>query len=106
MEAAPEQVDSPFPAGTVANQSVGAGAQAAAGDTVTLTVSKGPRQIPVPDVTGQQVDAARKTLEGLGFKVKVDRPLLSFSNTVDAQSVPTGQSAPEGSTIIIRTKGL
>ncbi|MBT2469784.1 Stk1 family PASTA domain-containing Ser/Thr kinase [Streptomyces sp. ISL-66] len=106
VETAPEQVNSPSPAGTVANQSVAAGTQAAAGDAVTLTVSKGPRQVQVPDVTGQESDAARKTLEGLGFKVKVDKPFLSFSNTVDSQSVPGGQSAAEGSTITIRTKGL
>ncbi|MEV6581096.1 Stk1 family PASTA domain-containing Ser/Thr kinase [Streptomyces sp. NPDC051582] len=106
VETAAEQVNSPFPAGTVANQSIGAGSQAATGDTVTLTVSKGPRQIPVPNVTGQEADVARKTLEAAGFKVKVERPLISFSNTVDAQSVPGGQSAPEGSTIVLRTKGL
>ncbi|MFD3701092.1 Stk1 family PASTA domain-containing Ser/Thr kinase [Streptomyces sp. NPDC058646] len=103
---APEQVNSPSPAGTVANQSVGAGTQAAAGDTVTLTVSKGPRQLPVPDVTGQEADAARKALEGAGFKVKVEKPFLSFSNTVESQSVTAGQTAPEGSTITIKIKGL
>ncbi|MFD3542337.1 Stk1 family PASTA domain-containing Ser/Thr kinase [Streptomyces sp. NPDC058662] len=103
---AADQVNSPSPAGTVANQSVGAGTQAAAGDTVTLTLSKGPRQLPVPDVTGQDVDAARKALETSGFKVRVDRPFLSFSNTVEAQSVAGGQNAAEGSTITIRTKGL
>ncbi|MFF4102348.1 Stk1 family PASTA domain-containing Ser/Thr kinase [Streptomyces sp. NPDC001903] len=106
VETAPDQVNSPLPAGTVANQSIGAGAQAASGDTVTLTVSKGPRQIPVPPVVGQEADVARRTLEAAGFKVKVERPLISFSNTVDAQSVPGGQSAPEGSTIVLRTKGL
>lgn len=104
--AADEQVNSPLPPGTVAGQSVGAGAQAAAGDVVTLTVSKGPRQLPVPDVTGQNVDAARRTLEGAGFKVRVERPFLSFSNTVELQSVLAGQNAAEGSTITIRTKGL
>ncbi|MFF8270756.1 Stk1 family PASTA domain-containing Ser/Thr kinase [Streptomyces sp. NPDC016562] len=103
---APEQVNAPSAAGTVANQSIAAGSQAAAGDTITLTLSKGPRQLPVPNVTGQDVDVARKTLEAGGFKVKVDRPFLSFSNTVDTQSVPAGQSAPEGSTITIKTKGL
>ncbi|MET9322625.1 Stk1 family PASTA domain-containing Ser/Thr kinase [Streptomyces sp. NPDC003038] len=106
VETAAEQVNSASPAGTVANQSVGAGTQAAAGETVTLTLSKGPRQLPVPNVTGQDVEAARKALEAAGFKVKVDRPFLSFSNTVDAQSVPGGQNAPEGSTITIKTKGL
>ncbi|MET9466220.1 Stk1 family PASTA domain-containing Ser/Thr kinase [Streptomyces sp. NPDC006544] len=106
VETSPEQVNSPSPAGTVANQSVAAGSQAAAGDAVMLTVSKGPRQIPVPDVTGQEADAARKALEGLGFKVKVDKPFPFFSNTIESQSVPGGQSAAEGSTITIRTKGL
>ncbi|MFF4579198.1 Stk1 family PASTA domain-containing Ser/Thr kinase [Streptomyces sp. NPDC001373] len=105
-ETAPDQVNSPAPAGTVANQSLGAGTQAAAGDTVTLTLSKGPRPVQVPNVAGQDVDAARKALEALGFKVKVERPFLSFSSTVDTQSVPAGQSVPEGSTITIRTKGL
>ncbi|MER7465585.1 Stk1 family PASTA domain-containing Ser/Thr kinase [Streptomyces sp. NPDC097981] len=106
VETAAEQVNSQFQAGTVANQSIGAGSQAATGDTVTLTVSKGPRQVPVPNVAGLEADVARKTLEAAGFKVKVERPFLSFSNTVDAQSVPGGQSAPEGSTIVVRTKGL
>ncbi|MGW7101515.1 Stk1 family PASTA domain-containing Ser/Thr kinase [Streptomyces sp. NPDC054838] len=106
VETAAEQVNSPSPAGTVANQSAAAGTQAAAGDTVTLTVSKGPRPVQVPNVTGQEADVARRALEALGFKVKVERPFFGFSNTVDAQSVPGGQNAPEGSTIIIRTKGL
>lgn len=106
VETAAEQVNSPSPAGTVANQSAAAGTQAAAGDTVTLTVSKGPRPVQVPNVTGQEADAARRALEALGFKVKVERPFFGFSNTIDAQSVPGGQNAPEGSTIIIRTKGL
>ncbi|MGW6984202.1 Stk1 family PASTA domain-containing Ser/Thr kinase [Streptomyces sp. NPDC054932] len=103
---APEQVNAPTAAGTVANQSIGAGTQAATGDTVTLTVSKGPRQLPVPNVTGQDQDAARKALEAAGFKVKVDRPLISFSNTVESQSVLGGLNAPEGSTITIKIKGL
>ncbi|MGW2273053.1 Stk1 family PASTA domain-containing Ser/Thr kinase [Streptomyces yangpuensis] len=103
---APEQVNAPSDPGTVANQSIGAGTQAAAGDTVTLTVSKGPRQLPVPNVVGQDVDTARRTLEAAGFKVKVDRPLISFSRTVDAQSVLGGQTAAEGLTITIRIKGL
>ncbi|MEW2416174.1 Stk1 family PASTA domain-containing Ser/Thr kinase [Streptomyces sp. NPDC046866] len=106
VQTAPEQVSSPAPAGTVANQSVSAGAQAAAGDTVVLTVSKGPRLIPVPNVVGQEADLARKTLEAAGFKVRVEKPFLSFGNTVDAQSVPGGQTAPEGSTIVVRVKGL
>ncbi|MEU8776070.1 Stk1 family PASTA domain-containing Ser/Thr kinase [Streptomyces sp. NPDC048606] len=103
---APEAVNAPQVAGQVANQSLAPGAQAAAGDTVTLTVSKGPRQVQVPDVRNQDADAARKALEALGFKVKVDKPFLPFGNSVESQSVPGGQNAPEGSLIVLKTKGL
>lgn len=60
----------------------------------------------VPDVTGRDVDEARTTLEEAGFEVKVDRPFLSFSNTIASQSVEGGEQAAEGSTITIRTKGF
>lgn len=56
-------------------------------------------------MTGQDVDAARKALEAAGFKVKVDRPLISFSNTVDTQSVPAGQNAPKAARSRSRPRG-
>ncbi|MEU3221397.1 Stk1 family PASTA domain-containing Ser/Thr kinase [Streptomyces sp. NPDC006971] len=105
-EVLPERVHSPEVAGDIAHQSLGEGSRAAEGDTITLTVSKGPRMITVPDVTGKDVDDARSELEDAGFDVKVDRPLLSFRDTVASQSVEGGERAPEGSTITIRTKGL
>ncbi|MFF7362907.1 Stk1 family PASTA domain-containing Ser/Thr kinase [Streptomyces sp. NPDC008125] len=105
-EAKPGRVDSPEEAGDVAEQTPAPGAEAAEGDTVQLTVSKGPRMIEVPDVTGKDVDEARGLLEDAGFEVKVDRPFLSFSDTVGSQSVDGGGRAAEGSTITIRTKGL
>ncbi|MFE7750462.1 Stk1 family PASTA domain-containing Ser/Thr kinase [Streptomyces sp. NPDC057428] len=105
-EVLPGRVDSPEEQGAVARQSPGSGAEAAEGDTVKLTVSKGPRMLDVPDVTGKDVDEARTTLEKAGFEVEVDRPFLSFSDTVARQSTEGGQQAPEGSTITIRTKGL
>ncbi|MFJ8866166.1 Stk1 family PASTA domain-containing Ser/Thr kinase [Streptomyces sp. NPDC102473] len=101
-----ERVNSPEAAGEIARQSPGSGAEAAEGDTVELTVSKGPRMLQVPDVTGKDVDEARSALEDAGFEVKVDRPFLSFSDTVGSQSVEGGGTAAEGSTITIRTKGL
>ncbi|MER7761209.1 Stk1 family PASTA domain-containing Ser/Thr kinase [Streptomyces sp. NPDC097619] len=106
VSVAPEQVNSPQPAGSVAGQSLTAGARAAAGDSVTLTVSEGPRMVAVPDVTGREVKEAKRLLEAAGFAVKVDRPFLSFSDDVAAQSVKGGENAPEGSTITIRLKGL
>ncbi|MEV0784837.1 Stk1 family PASTA domain-containing Ser/Thr kinase [Streptomyces sp. NPDC050423] len=102
----PGRVNSPQDAGDIAEQSPAEGQEAAEGDTVTLTVSKGPQMIDVPDVTGKNVDDARSELEDAGFEVKVDRPFLSFSDTVASQSVDGGDRAPEGSTITIKTKGL
>ncbi|MCX5100105.1 Stk1 family PASTA domain-containing Ser/Thr kinase [Streptomyces sp. NBC_00053] len=102
----PDRVNSPEVAGDIARQSPGEGAEAAEGDTIELTVSDGPRMIDVPDVTGKDVDEATSELKDAGFEVKVDRPFLSFSDTIASQSVDGGEQAPEGSTITIKTKGL
>ncbi|WP_385619752.1 Stk1 family PASTA domain-containing Ser/Thr kinase [Streptomyces sp. P8-A8] len=102
----PGRVNSPEVAGDIARQSPGEGAEAAEGDTIELTVSDGPRMIDVPDVTGKDVDEATSELKDAGFEVKVDRPFLSFSDTIASQSVDGGEQAPEGSTITIKTKGL
>ncbi|MFI2199533.1 Stk1 family PASTA domain-containing Ser/Thr kinase [Streptomyces sp. NPDC020192] len=99
---APEQVNSEYDKGKVAQQSPGNGSQAAAGDTVTLTLSKGPEMVQVPDVTGDSVDDAHKALEAAGFKVSEDRGILGlFGDTVKKQSVKGGDTAPKGSTITI-----
>lgn len=105
-EVLPGRVHSAEAEGDVAEQSPGGGTGAAEGDTIELTVSKGPRMLDVPDVTGRDVDEARSTLEEAGFDVKVDRPFLSFSDTIASQSVDGGEQAPEGSTITIKTKGF
>ncbi|HEY9375369.1 Stk1 family PASTA domain-containing Ser/Thr kinase, partial [Streptomyces sp.] len=104
VQVAPERVHSPEAVGSVAAQSLAEGSRAAQGDTITLTVSKGPRMIEVPDVTGQDVDTARGALEAAGFEVKVERTFPYLGKTVASQSA-TG-TAPEGSTITIKTKGL
>ncbi|MEV7086606.1 Stk1 family PASTA domain-containing Ser/Thr kinase [Streptomyces sp. NPDC093085] len=103
---APGQVNSSFDEGTVAQQSAARGTRLAEGDTVTLTVSKGPRMVSVPDVTGKGSEEARKELEAAGFTVKVEKSFPFLGDTVGEQSVPGGQQAPEGSTITIKTKGL
>ncbi|MFG5719834.1 Stk1 family PASTA domain-containing Ser/Thr kinase [Streptomyces murinus] len=102
VKIASEQVNSEYDKGKVARQSPGDGKQAAAGDTVTLTLSKGPQMIEVPDVTGDSVDDAHQALEDAGFKVNEDRGILGlFGDTVRKQSVEGGKSAPKGSTITI-----
>jgi serine/threonine-protein kinase len=71
------------------------------GDLVTLVVSKGPQLVPVPNVISEQEQAARAILEGLGFKVKVDRAFGGYFGTVRFQSVLPGATAPKGSTITL-----
>ncbi|MFI6337433.1 Stk1 family PASTA domain-containing Ser/Thr kinase [Streptomyces sp. NPDC050535] len=96
------QVNSEFDKGQVAEQSPGAGREAAEGDTVTLTISKGPELVEVPDVVGDSVDDARQELEDAGFEVDEDRGLLNlFGTSVKGQSVEGGDTAPKGSTITI-----
>ncbi|MFJ9897742.1 Stk1 family PASTA domain-containing Ser/Thr kinase [Streptomyces sp. NPDC091280] len=96
------EVTSEYDAGQVAQQTPAGDSQAASGDTVTLTLSKGPEMVEVPSVVGASVDAATKLLEESGFKVKEDRGLLGlFGDTVKSQSVDAGEQAPKGSTITI-----
>ncbi|WP_437068620.1 Stk1 family PASTA domain-containing Ser/Thr kinase [Streptomyces sp. enrichment culture] len=91
--------------GKVALQSPDSGREVAEGDTVTLTLSKGPVMVEVPDVVGDSVDEAREKLEGAGFEVDEDRGLLGlFGDTVKSQSVEGGESAPKGSTITIEIR--
>ncbi|MFE0377753.1 Stk1 family PASTA domain-containing Ser/Thr kinase [Streptomyces inhibens] len=91
--------------GTIARQSTGEGETLGEGDTVTLTLSKGPEMITVPDVTGKNVEDAKKELTDLGFAVEVKKPFLFPQDTVDSQSVDSGEKAPKGSTITIKLKG-
>ncbi|MCA1221185.1 Stk1 family PASTA domain-containing Ser/Thr kinase [Streptomyces sp. 8L] len=103
---APARVESSEDAGDVARQSPGEGGQLAEGDTVTLTVSKGPKMVTVPDVTGRSADDARERLEDAGFKVKVKHSFPFIDDTITDQSVDGGDKAPEGSTVTIKTDGL
>ncbi|MFH8804669.1 Stk1 family PASTA domain-containing Ser/Thr kinase [Streptomyces sp. NPDC017936] len=102
VKVATEEVNSEYDKGQVAAQSPRADQRAAEGDTVTLTVSKGPEMVEVPDVVGASVGDAKKLLEGAGFEVDEDRGLLGlFGDTVKSQSVEAGDTAPKGSTITI-----
>ncbi|EST21776.1 Stk1 family PASTA domain-containing Ser/Thr kinase [Streptomyces niveus] len=106
VKIAAERVNSPEEEGSVAEQSAREGSRLARGDSVTLTISKGPRMIAVPDVTGKSIDDARAELTDAGFEVEVDRSFPFLDDTVAKQSVDGGGTAAEGSTITITTKGI
>ncbi|MFI5991145.1 Stk1 family PASTA domain-containing Ser/Thr kinase [Streptomyces sp. NPDC051362] len=105
VKIATQQVNSEFDKGQVAQQSPNPEHEAATGDTVTLTVSKGPEMIEVPDVVGDSVNDATQKLKDAGFEVDEDRGLLGFfGDTVKKQSVDGGDTAPKGSTVTIQIR--
>ncbi|MFJ8590073.1 Stk1 family PASTA domain-containing Ser/Thr kinase [Streptomyces sp. NPDC093598] len=106
VKIATERVNSSeYDKGQVVRQTPKSGSRVAEGDTVTLTLSKGPEMIEVPDVVGDSVDDARQALEGAGFQVDEDRGLLGlFGDEVKSQSVEGGETAPKGSTITIKIR--
>ena len=71
------------------------------GDTVTLTVSKGPEMVDVPSVEGLSKAAATDKLEKAGFTVKVQTFLGGVLDEVRAADPQAGTSAPKGSTVTI-----
>ncbi|MBU8865415.1 Stk1 family PASTA domain-containing Ser/Thr kinase [Paenarthrobacter aromaticivorans] len=97
---APETVnDKSVPKGAVVAQSPGNGTLVR-GETVTLTVSKGPKLVRVPSFIGKQAKDAQKDLEKLGFDVKINAILGGFFGTVRDQN-PVDTEIPEGSVVTL-----
>ncbi len=57
--------------GYIVNQSIAAGEKVPAGTKITLYVSKGEKEIVLPDVTGSDLEEAKLRLEELGFVCKI-----------------------------------
>jgi eukaryotic-like serine/threonine-protein kinase len=94
-----QDTNSDQPQGTITRQSPAANTPITQNETVTVFVSTGPPQVNIPDVTGQNVNDARKQLEQAGFKVNVNK--IGPFNKVLTEN-PTGQ-APKGTTITLFT---
>ncbi|MDX6522722.1 MAG: eukaryotic-like serine/threonine-protein kinase [Gaiellales bacterium] len=77
------------PAGQVFQQNPSAGDQAPQGSTVTLQISSGPAQVPVPDVTGNRYQDARKTLKQAGLTPQASLCLPSDPTIPDGTVVST-----------------
>ncbi|WKR21943.1 Stk1 family PASTA domain-containing Ser/Thr kinase [Actinomyces israelii] len=71
------------------------------GDTVAVTVSKGPENVTVPDVNGKSEEEAKKALEDLGLKVEVNKRLGAPFGTVRSTEPAAGTSVKTGSTVKI-----
>lgn len=96
----PVYVHSSVAAGSVVSQSP-SGTSAPAGSPVSLTVSDGPVQVAVPDVTGDDEAQARATLTAAGFAVKVHKFMPFGDPTVASEDPSAGTQAAQGSTVTI-----
>ena len=97
-------VDSSQPKDTVIDQQPKGGSELARGGTVTLYVSKGPKESTIPDVTSQDEAAATQALEQSGFTVDVvDQDTFDpdQDGIVLSQDPPGGTKAKPGSTVTI-----
>src|SRR6185437_9526168 len=90
------------PPGQVVGTQPAAGSQAARDATITIIVSTGPKQVTVPDVTGQTEGAATSALQNAGLKVTV-LTITSPGNAgkVISQNPGAGTSVTVGSTVTI-----
>jgi eukaryotic-like serine/threonine-protein kinase len=72
------------------------------GDAVSLTVSKGPVLVEIPDLTAQGVAEATATLQDLGFVVQ-SQPGPGYLGLGFVQSAEPGfgTKAPKGSTVVL-----
>lgn len=96
-----EAFDGSIPKGEVISQSPKAFDAGHRGDKVTITVSKGPEMIEVPNVIGKSAAGAREALEGRGFKVEAEYYMGGIFDLVRTQSTDGGKSLPKGSTVAI-----
>jgi len=73
------------------------------GDTIHLTISKGPPPVQVPNVVGLNIDVAKATLKNAGFKVVVENYVaLVVLNQVYSQDPAGGAMATPGTTIVLK----
>jgi beta-lactam-binding protein with PASTA domain len=85
------------PTGTIIRQSPAPNTPVTSGEVVTVWVSSGPQQVPVPNVQGMNVNQAEQALAAAGFNVTVNQ--FGPGQRVITYS-PTG-TAPQGSTITL-----
>ncbi|MGN6502060.1 MAG: PASTA domain-containing protein, partial [Pseudolysinimonas sp.] len=73
--------------------------EAPKGSTITINVSQGPSEVQIPDIAQlTPVDQARKALEELGLKVKIEKAFGGKSGLVVGVSPGSGTTVPVGTT--------
>jgi len=91
--------DDDVPTGIVISQNRPAGTTASRGDTLTLTVSKGPELVVVPDVGGKDRADAQSALDAAGLKARfIEFPGRRGKRVYD-QDPSGGERVRRGSTV-------
>ncbi|MCW2638455.1 MAG: serine/threonine protein kinase [Dactylosporangium sp.] len=96
LKVAVQQQDSTKPANTVLAQDPVDGTGVEPGATITLTVSKGPAAVAVPDVNGRDVEEARQMLAQVGLQAQV-----IGGGKVRIQNPAAGQQVPPGTSVVL-----
>jgi serine/threonine-protein kinase len=95
-----QEFDSTIAKGKCTRTVPGVGEKAQKGSEVELYVSKGAKQVVVPDVVGENIDAATKELQDAGFEVSSTTEDSSKpQDEVTKQSPGAGAKADDGSKI-------
>jgi serine/threonine-protein kinase len=90
-----EVFDDAIAEGNVVSITPDIGTQVYWGDTVTLSISKGPETVTMPNVVGKSKDTAVSTLEALGFKVETQSSIYgTIFNNVIKQSQSANTQVP------------
>jgi serine/threonine-protein kinase len=100
-------VESDRPAGEVVEQTPPGNSTATRGAPVTLSVSRGPQTVAVPDVSLQSVADARATLRAAGFRVSVVRQETddeALDGLVMSQD-PAGNAQADPDSVVTLTVG-
>jgi len=103
LNASKNEVFSPKPVGQVVDQNPAAGENVVEGTEVVLDVSKGTKQVEVPNVVGMPEADARATLDQAGFEVtSTSAPSdTTPEGNVSDQNPDGGTQAAKGSTVSI-----
>ena len=103
LNASKNEVFSPKPVGQVVDQNPAAGENVVEGTEVVLDVSKGTKQVQVPNVVGMPEADARATLDQAGFEVtSTSAPSdTTPEGNVSDQNPDGGTQAAKGSTVSI-----
>jgi serine/threonine protein kinase/beta-lactam-binding protein with PASTA domain len=99
-----ERYSETVPEGDVISAAPGAAGPIRVGSPITLTVSRGPEPVVVPNVIGMGWSEAKETLDGLGFKMSYNpgADAISALLSVETMDPAAGTSLPKGSTITLQ----